>query len=137
MHAMTRSTILHAAAAFLLFICAGCDGSGGGDGNDQQPAGGASATPESTVFPESSDGIDQILSEISCDSDVLTVVTASRIFRADLPCDRFPPADVIARFQQEPTEVEVQPGNPGKVFLRATAAGSLEFTVQNVEVAER
>jgi hypothetical protein len=93
--------------------------------------------PAATIFPASENGEQQIFFTLSCDSGTLTITTTLRTVRASLPCDRLPPPDVIARFQEEPTEVEVRPGPPGKILLRAEAAGSLEFTVEDVRVEDQ
>jgi hypothetical protein len=97
----------------------------------------ATPSPVATIFPASEGSEQQVFFTLSCESATLTITTTLRTIRASLPCDRLPPTQVIERFHEEPTEIEVLPGSPGKIFLRADAAGSLEFTVEDVSVDER
>jgi hypothetical protein len=97
----------------------------------------ATPSPVATIFPANEGGEQQVFFTLSCESATLTITTTLRTIRASLPCDRLPPTQVIERFHEEPTEIEVLPGSPGKIFLRADAAGSLEFTVEDVSVDER
>jgi hypothetical protein len=130
--------VLRLAACLVMLVCyllaAACSDDDNGNGSAATPA--STAEQEATIFPASENGESQVLSSIACEGDELTIVTTSRTVRAVLACDRFPPADVIERFTEEPTEVEVRPVT-GKILLRATAAGSLEFTVENVRIEER
>lgn len=116
-------------------LVSGCDDDESGDPNTGSPAA-SNVTPVATIFPASEGGEEQLFFTLACDADTITITTTLRIVRAALPCDRLPPADVIERFQLEPTEIEVRPGPPGKILLRAEAGGSLEFTVEDVRVEE-
>jgi hypothetical protein len=125
------TSLILAAVVAMCSACSDDDGAG-----ESTPQAAETASPVATIYPASAGGERQIFFTLSCESKTLTIATTARTIRASLPCDRLPPADVIERFAEEPTEIEVRPGSPGKIFLRADAAGSLEFTVEDVRVEE-
>jgi hypothetical protein len=130
-----RASLVTAFICSLLVVACSDDGSEGVSGDRVTPE--DTSAQASTVFPASENGEPQLLSSMSCAADELTILTTSRTVRAALPCDRFPPTDVVERFREEPTEIQVRPGSPGKILLRAAAAGSLEFTVDDVQIQPR
>jgi hypothetical protein len=110
-----------------------------GDGRDTPPTTAPPeevATPRATIYPATAEGGEQRFFALSCEDGTLTVVTMTRTIVAALPCDRLPPQDVIERFRSQVVEVEIRDGPPAKLFLRSRAAGSLEFTVEDIRIIE-
>lgn len=117
-------------------VAVGCSGGEGPHSPSTPSTTQAGATPRATVYPAAAEGDEQIFFALSCEHGTLTLVTTTRTVIAAIPCDRIPPTEVLERFRGEIVEMEIRDGPPAKLFLRSEAAGSLEFTVENVRVIE-
>jgi hypothetical protein len=121
--------------ALALLVTAACS-DGGGDSPPGAPPQARTATPAGpgdAVYAADDVGV---LEDLACVEGTITVAASQRTFTAPLSCDLMPPADVIARFHGQEIEVEINAGDPSKLYLRSESAGSLEFTVGTVRVTE-
>jgi hypothetical protein len=121
-----------------LALAAGCGGAG--DDADPRPA----AVPASaelvdedvTLGSPSSEGVDpaqvRALYHISCNGELLAVVTTREAAFAELPCDRALPREIADTYLGLPVELRIQPADPAKLRIRSATAGSVEFTVGRV-----
>lgn len=96
----------------------------------------ARAIEEDTIYAaESADG-EQLLFHLSCDADLLLIVTTAKTIYAGLPCDRSLPRDVVERFLGKVVKISIRAGPPMKLFIESKVAGSVEFTVDGVWVVD-
>lgn len=149
----------HLAYAAVALALAAAAMAGCSDGDGPEPAGGASppsadgmqpgvagrppAVPASaeqvesaTTFAPDSFGSSEILTGVTCEANVLTIESAERVVYAALPCDRALPPELLARFAGKAVRIEIESGEPAKLFLRSAEGESAEFTVDGVWVEE-
>ena len=138
-----------------MVIAAACSG-GGGDADVVRPT--AVPTQADLVDGEFSfgtadaDAVDppdeRLLSELGCAGSLLSLVTTRESVYAELPCDRFVDASVVARFQGTRVRVTIcvpdsdcararQSEDEGKLLIESPTGGSIEFTTGHIWIEER
>ena len=90
--------------------------------------------------PEAAAGADQTsvvrFFSLRCGAGLLTLGTTAGTVCAELPCDRSLPPDVVHWFQGKPLRVRAAIGQPRKLHLESSEAGTVEFTVGDVWIAK-
>jgi hypothetical protein len=136
-------------AVFLLAgVLIACDGSD--DGDSAPPAGTPPAGVPTAAVPAGEQEFGDIeptpadaeevrlYESLSCNEDIMTIVTSQETVYALIPCDRSLPADVAGRFAGVPVRIRVTPDRPPhKLYLESASQGTAEFTVDGVWIAPR
>jgi hypothetical protein len=137
-------------------IAAGCSG-GGDDGRDvvrpttvptqaeliDGETTFGNADPRATAPPD-----ERLFFDMACVDGLVSLTTTRETVFAELPCDRFVDATVIARFQGTRVRVTVcvpqsdcararQNEDEGKLLIESPTGGSIEFTTGNIWIEER
>ncbi len=76
------------------------------------------------------------LEGLSCSDDLLIARTDVETLYAQMPCDRFLPADAVDRLTGKPAAIRLDASGGLRLFIESTA-GTAEFTVLGVWVEER
>lgn len=101
------------------------------------------ADPQATAPPD-----ERLFFGMTCADGLLNLTTTREAVFAELPCDRFVDAAVIARFQGTRVRVTVcvprsdcararQNEEEGKLLIESPTGGSIEFTTGNIWIEER
>ena len=98
------------------------------------PVEGTRPIQETTEY--GSDGEPLLFFHLSCDGDLLTLVTTHEALYAELPCDRSLPRDIVERFLGQQIVVKAVVASPSKLFIHSLTAGSVEFTVGGLWIVE-
>ncbi len=101
------------------------------------------ADPQATAPPD-----ERLFFGMTCADGLLSLTTTREAVFAELPCDRFVDAAVIARFQGTRVRVTVcvpqsdcararQNEEEGKLLIESPTGGSIEFTTGNIWIEGR
>jgi hypothetical protein len=101
------------------------------------------ADPEATNPPD-----ERLLFDLVCADGLLSLTTTRESVFAELPCDRFVDASVVARFRATRIRVTVcvpqsdcararQNEDEGKLLIESPTGGSIEFTTGHIWIEER
>ena len=85
---------------------------------------------------ETRSGEETLFFSSDCFDGVVSVTTTVEVVYAELPCSRALPADVKERFLGKVVALRIVPGEPSKIYMDSKAAGSVEFTVGRIWLAE-
>jgi hypothetical protein len=141
----------------LAMLVAGAACSGGNGGRDvvrpgSVPTQAGLVDGEFSFGTADADAVDppdeRLLSGLGCAENLLSLVTTREAVYAELPCDRFVDASVVARFQGTRVRVTVcvpdsdcararQSEDEGKLLVESPTGGSIEFTTGHIWIEER
>ncbi len=142
-------------AMMIIGLAAACSG---GDGDRMVVRPTAVPTQADLVDGETSFGTadaeavdppdERLLFQLACADGLLGLVTTREAVYAELPCDRFVDASVVARFQGTRVRVTVcvpnsdcartrQNEDEGKLLIESPTGGSIEFTTGHIWIEER